>query len=238
MNCLKIILKPTRILLIQGLVPSGNKKHVRILKTILHCVVYILLFSLLTLNVIKGIRLNKVMFVNRMICLIIPGLNILAKWLGIRINEGHYVSILGNLMSDIFNTRNEILNRHLQSVERISRLLFRYFAITTGALFLAACVLPILLKTQPLVPCPVDIGQYQIFYNILHFPFTLYFAINSPCLDALFMSLLAICITQLTILQEQLIRLEDFDACNTNTHSKELDYTLRKCVNLHKMIIE
>lgn len=234
MSCLKAVFKPSQILLKQRLVPSRNKQHIGIIITLVHLAVYTVLFGLLIFNIFNGIKHNKTMFVNRMMCILIPGLCILAKWLGIRINGRHYLSIFENLNSNIFNTQNKILNRHLQLAERICGLLLRYFAITTGVLFLVSCGLPIALKTQPMVPCPIDIGKYQIIYNLLHLPLTVYFAINSPCLDVLLMSLLAICIAELEILKEQLIGLED---CDSNTRPKE-EHTLRECVALHKMIIE
>lgn len=238
MHCLEVVAKPTSILLKQGLLPSRHKQKLWILKTTLHCLLYFLVLSLLILNILKGIRLNKPMFVNRMIAFILPGLNLLAKFLGIRKNGKHYLLLVENLKSDIFNIRNKKLNKHIQVVERISGLVLRYFAMIVGVLILVAAVLPILINTEPLIPCPVDIGKYAILYNIFHLPFILYFAINSLCYDILLMSLLGICIAQLKILEERLGNLKDFISIDVNKTLKELEYaSLGECITLHKMII-
>lgn len=238
MNCLQVVSKPSWILLKLGLLPSKNKQKMWLLKTISHCLLYTFMLSLLILNILKGIRLNKAMFVNRMISLFIPGLNLLAKFLSIRKNDIYYLSALENLKSDIFNIRNKKTNQHIQLAEKISTLLLRYFAITISAIVFAACVLPIAIKTEPLIPCPIYIGKYVIFYNILHFPFIVYFAINTSCFDVLYMTLLGICIAQLTILEERLVSLENIDVGDINKASRDVEEALRECIALHKMIIE
>lgn len=238
MNCFHVISISRRILLKQGLLPSRNKRKLRILKMMLHCLMYTIALSVLLINIIKGIRQHNPMFVNRMMCIVIPMLNILAKWLAILKNEKYYLSVLVMLKSDIFNTSDNKLSRHILLVEKISRLMSRYFIVTIGALFLVAGVLPIITEIEPLMPCPVDIGQYRILYNILHMPVAFYFAINSIGFDLLLMSLLGICVGELSILEERLVGLENSNARNVNVISSNVQKALNECLVLHQMINE
>ncbi|KAK9686258.1 7tm Odorant receptor [Popillia japonica] len=202
----------------------------------LHFIVNSATLSVLVLNIVKGIRLNKPMFINRMIWIVIPLINFLAKLLAIHKNKKYYLLVIKNLKSDIFNIQDKKLRQHILLIERISELMWKYFALTIGVLYLVSCVFPVVMDTEPLMPCPVDIGRYDILYRVLHLAFTFYYAVNSPGCDLLLMSLLGICIAQLSILKERLTGLSNSN--NGEEISPPVDKTLSECVALHKMINE
>lgn len=194
--------------------------------------------SVLILNIIKGIKLNKPMFINRMIWIVIPLINFLAKLIALHKNKKYYLFVIQNLKSDSFNTQDKQLNQHILLIEKISGLMWKYFGLTIGVMYLVSCVLPVVVDIEPLMPCPVNIGKYDTFYRILHLTFTFYYAINSPGCDLLLMSLLGICIAQLSILKERLIGLRGSDTETVNAMSVHVEKTLRECIALHKVINE
>lgn len=238
MYCLDVISKPRWILLKEGVLPSHNNPKLRILKLALHYVVFLVTLSILILNILKGIRLNKPMFINRMLWIIIPLINFVAKLLAVHKNEKHYLSALKSLKSVVFNIREKKLNQHILVIKKISSVISKCFLVIVTVLLLAASVLPIVVNIEPLMPCPIYIGQYDIIYRLLHLLITVYYAISSLGFDFLLMSLLGICIGELNILEKRLIGLDNPQSRNIDISCGNIEQALMECIALHKMITE
>lgn len=237
-NCFYVISKATWIHLKQGLILSEELRIVEIFRSILHYIIHIFMLSILVLNINNGIKSQNVSLVNRMVCLLIPVSNLIAKALTLQKNRKCFLRLLEDLQSDAFNTHSEKSNTHIQFVDKIRALMLKYFMITIGVFLLVGSVLPVIINIDLLIPNPIRDGRYEVIYRILHFIGTTYFGFNSGCFDVLYVSLIAMCIAQLKILEEELVNIvgnsserEFIELGNGNLKER-----LKQCVVLHVTI--
>ncbi|GJQ66183.1 hypothetical protein Trydic_g4243 [Trypoxylus dichotomus] len=176
-----------------------------------------------------------------MVCILIPEINLTVKGLILLKNKKCFVSILEDLNSDTFNIRNKKLNKHIQLVHKVSRLILRYFTLIMSTFLLIASVLPLMTNMKMLIPNPIESGRFEFIYRITHLLFTTYMAINSASLDVLYASLIGLCVAQLNILDARLENL--FKGANERQLTKNFNdkhtiigKRLRECIILHETI--
>lgn len=233
LSCIEAVSTTTSILLAEGLLPSANRHRFYPSKLIFHLIANALVVGVLITNILNGIRAGNATFINQMTCVLIPVVNLDAKSFTIFKNKNCFVSIMEDLKSDIFNTHSDKLNVHIQLVNKVSRLMSRYFMITMGVFVIFSCILPMMTNIRLLIPSPIDLGQLHILYEIMHFCCTTYLGINSTCFDVLYVSILGICIAQLNILETRLSNIyEESNKADIN----ELDTILSECIKLHDLI--
>ncbi|KAK9708266.1 hypothetical protein QE152_g27316 [Popillia japonica] len=102
-------------------------------------------------------------------------------------------------------------------------------------------ILPFFTNMPVMIPASFNTGEYDVIYKLAHLFATAYFSINSASIDALYLSLIALCTAQLQILERKLINvLEDAEAISENFHGKNLNTAaediLKECIVLHDTI--
>lgn len=237
MSCINALSRTSWILLIEGLLPTEVLKRRQVLKLILHSLWAAFILNLMFHNIVNGIKANNFMLINRMVYVLMPVMTSFAKSVAVLTNKKCFISLLKDLRSNIFNRHSEKQNEHIQFVDKISKIMLRYFTITMGLFLSVACLLPIITNVRILIPSPYNLGRYEILYKILHFFVILYMGLNAACFDLLYLSLMGLCIAQLNILQENLTYpLKSAYTLDSKIIDGNVEECLRHCVILHEMI--
>lgn len=244
-NCSEPLRKPMWILKTAGLWPLGTITKFVALKY-LGNVIYDIVFLYIVLhNIVNAVVSKNINLLNWMTCVFMPLINYYAKNITLFANKRYLISILDDINGDAFNRHSDKLNRHIQSILRISNIIIRYFAFVLTSFISAFGLLPFVTNTRPLIPAPFDVGKYENLYNIAHLFACIFIGTASTGLDVFFMSLMTLCAAQLDILEEMLRDIWD-DANETfrnpllkkrfDTIHDVVQQTLTECVILHETI--
>ncbi|GJQ66201.1 hypothetical protein Trydic_g4260 [Trypoxylus dichotomus] len=242
MNCIQPVLKVTNILKRGGLYPNSTVTKAQLVQLIFHSCYYLLIVISLLTNVMKAVKASNEVALNRMICLVVPLANLMAKILTILLNEKYVLSIVEDLTSNTFNGHTEKLNDYIKLVYRISELMWKCYTLATIAFLLVTAVLPIMTNIETImIPPPFDFGKYDVIYKIIHLITGIYLGASSICYDSLFMMLMAICVAQLYILSDRLINIfQDAKLSWSNENNETVDnremQIIKECIILHETI--
>ncbi|GJQ66728.1 hypothetical protein Trydic_g15859 [Trypoxylus dichotomus] len=188
------------------------------------------------MNIINAIKDGDQVFLNQMICIIIPEINLVAKGLAIIVHRRRFLSLLDDLNSDPFNGHSDKLNIHIQLVHKFGGIMLRIFRTSIVVFLIIASVLPIVTNQHILIPSPIELGRFSILYEIVHLMFSTYMGINSICFDVLYVCIIAVCIAQLDILRDRLIHVYEDSIDTIQGKYRTTDELLVECVILHEMI--
>ncbi|GJQ66202.1 hypothetical protein Trydic_g4261 [Trypoxylus dichotomus] len=242
MNCIEPVLKVTNILKRGGLYPNSTVTKAQLVQLIFHSCYYLLIVISLLMNVMKAVKARNEAELNRMICVVVPMVNLMAKIVTILLNEKYVLSIVEDLTSNTFNRHTEKLNDYIKSVYRISELMWKYYTLVIAAFLLITAVLPIMTNIETImIPPPFDFGKYDVIYKIIHLITGIYLGVSSICYDSLFMMLMAICVAQLYILSDRLInifqdaKLSWKNEINETVDNREMQI-IKECIILHETI--
>lgn len=206
-TCIDPIIKILNLLRKEGLLPNNKFKLKQILQIIVHALFFTLIMSINITNIVKAIKTNNGMELNRVTCITIPIAQLLLKGLALLMNKKYFFLILDDLKSDTFNSHSVKLNVYIEFVYKLSDLLRKYYILAISLFVLVAAILPFISNMRLMMPAPFYMGKYIFFYKIIHLLMTIYLATNSISLDVMYMSLMALCIAQLNILEEKLINI-------------------------------
>lgn len=240
-NCLQPLSDPYWFLKKIGLWPVNRLTKSIVLKLILHLLIAIFVATMIIQNIINAIHTKDFPLFNWMTCLLPPFLNWHIKVTTLFKKRNIFFSILDDLRSTTFNIHSKELNKYIQRIDRISKMLVKYFEAFIGVYVVICCLLPFVTDIKVGLPASFNLGKYDIVYKVGHVFFTIYVGGSSVAYDALYMSLMALCVAQLNILQARLTDLVDD---GKNHHLNEaLDFPedlsediLRECLLLHKAI--
>ncbi|GJQ66204.1 hypothetical protein Trydic_g4263 [Trypoxylus dichotomus] len=242
MNCIQPVLKVTNILKRGGLYPNSTLTKAQLVQLTFHFCYYLLIVISLLMNVMKAVKARNEVELNRIICVVVPIVNLMAKIVTILRNEKYVLSIVEDLTSNTFNRHAENLNDYIKLVYRISELMWKYYTLTIAAFLLITAVLPIMTNIEIImIPPPFDFGKYDVIYKIIHLITGIYLGVSSICYDSLFMMLMAICVAQLYILSDRLINtFQDAKLSWRNKSNKAVDIKemqiIKECIILHETI--
>lgn len=245
--CTDPIIKNLSVLGKEGLLPTDKFTLLHMLKITFHALFFSLMTGINIANIVSAIKTGSDMELNRATCIIIPLTQTLIKGVTILINKKHFYLVLKDLRSDIFNSHSMNLNVHIELVYKVSDLLRKYYSLAIGAFIFVAAILPFITNIRMMMPPPFEMGKYVFFYKFLHFLMTIYLAVNSISLDVMYMSLMALCIAQLNILEERLMNVFEESRSKGSEHLPAEDSfnsefivveqtILKQCIALHEKI--
>lgn len=244
-SCTAPLQKPRWLLEKSGLWPMECVTTYTIFKYFLNFFFDAIVLAIVLHNIVNAIDTQNINLLNWMTCVLLPLLNYYAKAVTLFVNRHQLRSILNDLACDTFNKHSEKLNRHVQSIYKISNLMIRYFAFVLTTFISIFGVLPILTNIRPIIPASFDAGKFTILYNIAHLFAVVFMGSISTAFDVLYMSFMALCSAQLDILKERLNNiLEDAKEFFEDVVYKKQFYNiqnltqhmLRDCVILHETI--
>lgn len=249
--CIHPIKKNLSILGKEGLLPNDKFKFTQLLKITAHALFFTLIMAINITIIVKAIKKGSGMELNRATCITIPIAQLIFKAVALLINNEYFNLVMEDLKSDIFNNHSMELNIHIEFVYKVSELLRKYYTIAIGLFLFVTAFLPFVSNVRLMMPPPFDMGKYMVFYKFIHFLMTIYMAINSISYDVIYMSLITLCIAQLNILQERLVKiheesrrmLENKDvehlSMEDDSNGKFIigeELILKKCIVLHDRI--
>lgn len=236
--CAETFEKPKWILLKSGLWPMLKNTFTDTAKLIVNFLFDLSIFVIVIYNIVRAFRATDMKLLNKSTCILIPMINYSAKSWTLFSNKKCFYSILADTESEIFNKHSAKLNEHVQLIYRISKILFRYFALALCAYISVGSFLPIITNIGLIIPSPFEGGRFDILYRIYHFFATLYMSFNTVGYDVLYLTFMSLCVAQLDILKE---RLENVSQ-ETHLYGTSIDvkmrtrYILKECAALHEMI--
>ncbi|GJQ66212.1 hypothetical protein Trydic_g4270 [Trypoxylus dichotomus] len=240
LNCKETYKTSKYILLKTGMWPKVTTTKCELLSFAFTLISDAFLLSFSAFNIINEIRTkNFIKLLNWLTSLLIPAANYTAKGYTLIVNKKCFYEIVNDIENETFNSHSEKLNRHIQLICNISQILLRYFAFALGIYLAVRSFLPIVVDVGMIIPPPFDMGEYDILYRIFHFFATVNICVNTAGFDVLFLTLMAVCVAQLHILEDRLRRLyEDALECSGSTGNinEIVETTLRECVILHNTI--
>ncbi|KAK9709301.1 7tm Odorant receptor [Popillia japonica] len=234
-------LSPIRwFLLKEGLFPTSNSNNLSLLKLLVNFIFYSIIFSILVADLIKTIKARNTVMFNTMTCVVIPVANLAAKIMAIWWNKESFLSLVNDLDSIAFNNHSQTQNQYIQIVNKLAKIFLKILVGVVAIYIVVTGILPFLIDTTMMIPPPVDMGQFTLFYKIIHIIMVLYLGSASICHDLLFMTLLGLCIAQQNILEQKLLNIHE-EAVKISTETgfsnrfteKQI---LKQCVVLHETI--
>lgn len=245
-DCIETLKTSSYVLSKTGVLFTKKLCTLDITKIVLNILLDLVINIIIVLNIKNSLEINNVKLTNWMVCLLLPMENYVAKRLTLLVNKKCLISLLDILNSEVFNNHSEKQNRHIQMLNKISRLIFRYFAFTMTVSLTVFCLLPFIVDIKMMIPPPFETKQFEVVYKLLHFLSAFYLAVNTTGLDMFYMTLLGLGNAQLKILEERLLNLlEDSKQIQRLTEVVACDHIdsiteriLKDCIILHKMIIE
>lgn len=245
--CIDPIIKILHILEKEGLLPRNKFKLTQIVKIIFHIISFSLILSINIIVIVQAIQKGSAMEFIRATYIIIPITQLIFKGATILINKQCFALLLDDLRSDIFNSHSIKLNAHIEFVYKVSDLLQKYYTLAIGLFIFVTAILPFIFNIRMMMPPPFDMGRYIFFYKIIHFLMTIYMAIHSISYDVMYMSFMALCIAQLSILQERLMNIFEESGTKSaedlsveNNFSRKFIFVeqriLKQCIVLHDKI--
>lgn len=240
-SCIEVISTQMFILLRQGLLPSENTQKLKKIKLVIHLLVTMFITGAAFINISNGIKSGDALLVNKMVFFLIPELNLLAKSFAIFNNRTLFLLLLKDLQSDAFNHHSANLNQHVQYVDKVNKLIMRYFAISMAVFITFTSALPIVTNLGLLVPYPFEMKKFEVAYGFIHLFMIAYLAVNSASYDVLLMSLIGICIAEWNILATRLINVyddsvESFLTEDINNTNERVQKILKECIVLHETL--
>lgn len=240
-SCVEAISKISDSLLLHGLLPTKKIKRYQLLKVILQIVFYFVVLNLIIKNIVNALRKSDMILLNRMVCaMLIPVSMLLAKVIAVFKNKHYFFIILEYLDSNIFNDHNEELNRNIQKIAYIARLILRYYTIVGAAYLSLSTFLPMVMDISLLLPMPYNIGKFNVYYKYIHLLVMVYLTFQSLYFDMLYLSLLGLCVAQVHILQMKLRDIFENSKEKATLYAVELNVIteeiLKECVILHKLL--
>lgn len=240
-NCVEVLQKPIWVLKITGLWPLRKLNAIVLSKLVFNIVFDVVTLIIVLQNIVVARNTKNLRLLNWMICILLPLTNFFAKTVPLWFNRESLQSILNDLNSYDFNSHSDKLNKHIQKIDKISKLIWRYFGLAMTAFVSAFSILPFIIKIQPMIPAPFKTGNYDVVYKSAHLFATSYLSINSASVDVFYMSLISLCGAQINILEHKLINVLD-DAktssvnCDGNLIGTTVEDILKECIVLHETI--
>lgn len=225
----------------EGLLPENLIDELSISTFIFHFVTGMCTLALIVFSMVEAIKVHNSMVLNQQACVFMSAVTVLAKVFAIVRNKSCFVSVIDDLKSHTFNAHDEQQNEHIQFVDRITKLILRYYVVVGVTFLLFSCLLPFILDVKMVIPPPFEVGKFEILYKFVHFTVISYMVLNSVTFDVLYMSIMGLCIAQLIILRERLISVAQGDN-NTKAVKKykdtyrDAEQVLKECVLLHEML--
>nr|QBB72958.1 odorant receptor [Protaetia brevitarsis] len=232
---------PISVLTKMGLWPAKKVNLVVISKLFMNIVIAIITETVMVSNIIQAARSVNMKLLNWSICVFFPLTNLHIKALSLWINRSYFLSLLNDLDSTSFNNHPVKLNRHIQTIAKISDVIVKYFALVMVIFLSIFSLLPSFTNLPLMMPPPFDMGKFDVAYRIGHLLATSYLATMSATIDSLYMSLIALSNAQLDILRERLIKVsEDANELCDSMDKMKWDagvwIILKECVLLHDTI--
>lgn len=237
-RCTEPLELPKWILLTSGLWPVLNVTFAGIVKLLFNFMFDLSIFAIVISNIIRAIRAQDMKLLNKSTCILVPMTNYTAKTLTLFWNRESFYSILAITESELFNKHSEKLNKHIQFIYRISKILVRYFVFAMAAYISVGSFLPIITNIGLIIPSPFQGRKLDVSYRIYHFFATMYLAFNTVGFDILYLTCMSLCGAQLDILKERLENVSQVTySYEMNTNAKwRAQYILKECAILHEMI--
>lgn len=243
LQCTVPLKRTTWFLTIEGLIRQNIFDQLAIWSLIMHLILSLSTVILMTSSMVKAFIIRDTIVLNQIICTLVSAFTVIAKIFTIVENKHWFASIIADLKSDAFNNHNEKQNEHVKFVDKITNLILKYYVVVGVMFVLFTCVLPFIWNVRMVVPPVFEMGRLKVFYKVIHFILIAYMVSNSVMLDVSYMSLMGLCIAQLSILEEKLIYvLEEARNRNKSNHKEIVYYhvevILKECVILHDMLNE
>lgn len=241
LSCIAVLARPILVLRISGLWPAKELNLVVILKFLFNILIDLATVSVVFHNIEIAVRTKNIRLLNWMTCILLPLTNFYIKTIPLWIHRNYFLSTIYELNSPAFNSHSDEHNKYIQTIEKLSKLILRYFAMAMTIFVSIFSILPFFTNMPVMIPASFNTGEYDVIYKLAHLFATAYFSINSASIDALYLSLIALCTAQLQILERKLINvLEDAEAISENFHGKNLNTAaediLKECIVLHDTI--
>lgn len=242
-SCIQVLAKPIWVLKKTGMWSLERCTILKMIKLTIYSIFSIFAYGIVIYNIKIAIKTNNTDSLNWMISVLLPLTNYYSKGIALFTRKSYLRSILDDLQSDAFNMQNKELNRHIESVHKISKMLYRYFSIAMMAFLAMFSVLPAIVDIGiMMIPASFNIGKYDKPYRIWHMFYTCFIAYNSAAYDTLYMTLIYFGAAQINILEERLKNLyEDTIKISSGfQYSKTQECVsrkiLRECIVLHNLI--
>lgn len=240
-NCLQPLSASYWLLKTFGLWPVHKLTKIIVLKLILYFLIDMFVTSMAIHNIINAIRSKNIPLFNWMTCILPVFLNWNMKIITLFKNRNVLFSILDDLRSTTFNVHSQELNKHIQRIDRISKLLAKYFEAAVVVFILIFCLMPFVTDIKLALPPSFNLGKYDVLYKMGHLFVTIYLGTSSVAYDILYMSFMTLCVAQLNILQDRLTNIyEDAKDRHRNDVLKPVESLLgeilQECVILHETI--
>lgn len=203
-KCIDTLNVSSKILLGTGILHTRKLTNFDIMKVMFNYLFYVLTFTVCILNIINAIKASNQNHAFWIAGVLIPLTTYISKTIAPLLNRSSLVLALHYLESDIFNGHSEKLNRHIQLIDKLSRFILYYFIMAAVITVTVFAVLPLLIDVQVLLLAPFNTGRFEFVYKLFHLFSISYLGVNSVCLDVFNMTLMALAIAQLNILQERL----------------------------------